>query len=63
MILERKEEEGERERERERNIDGREKHWLVASHVHPDQELNLQTFGVQMMLQPTEPPSQGKSPY
>ena len=30
-----------REKE-ERNIDMRDKHHLVASHMHPDQESNLQ---------------------
>ena len=50
---------GEKERERERERERWEKHWLVASHTHPnqgstlsigmcpDQGLNLQPFGVQ----------------
>ena len=33
----------EREEGRKRNMVAREKHWLVASHTHSDQELNLQT--------------------
>ena len=35
-----------RERERERNIDVREKHRLVAFHICPDWESNLQPSGV-----------------
>ena len=33
---------GKRERERERNIDARKKHRLVASHMYPNWESNLQ---------------------
>ena len=32
-----------REKERERNINVKEKHRLVASHMHANWELNLQT--------------------
>ena len=64
------------ERERERGIDVRKKHWSVASHTCPNRESNLQPRYVswsgikhspfwfnEMMLQPTEPPSQGKNIY
>ena len=52
-----------RERGRERNVDVREKHWLVASHTHPDRESNPHNLSVcGTMLQPTEPPGQGKNP-
>lgn len=33
------------EKWRERNINASEKHWLVASHMHPDWGLNLLPFG------------------
>ena len=36
------ERERDRERQRERNINVRQKHRYVASHMHPDWELNLQ---------------------
>ena len=36
----------EREGEGGRDIDVREKHWLVVSHMCPDQGLNPQHFGV-----------------
>ena len=35
-----------REEEREGDIDVKEKHQLVASYMCPDQESNLQPFGV-----------------
>ena len=35
-----------RERERDRNIDVREKHPLVTSHMHPNRGSNPQTFRV-----------------
>ena len=38
--------EGQGERDRQTDIDIREKHQLVASHLCPDWELNLQPFGV-----------------
>ena len=44
----------------ERNINVREKHRLVASHMHPDQEWNPQPFGVQDDA-PTEPHQPGPS--
>ena len=44
---------------RERNIDVREKQQSIAFCTCPDWESNLQPFGIRMMLQPTEPPSQG----
>ena len=44
---------------REKDIDVSEKHWLVASHMYPNQGSNLPPFGVQGDSQPTEPPGQG----
>ena len=35
-----------RERDRERNIDVREEHWSVASHMHPNQRSNMQPWCV-----------------
>ena len=61
---------GDRVREREREKHPCEKHWSAASHMCPNQGLNLQPmcelwlewnpqlFGVQMVLWPTEPPGQ-----
>ena len=40
LVLEWEEQRGE---ERERNMEVRGKHWLAASHMRPDQGLNLQT--------------------
>ena len=44
----------------EREERGGEKHQcasIVASHTHPDQGLNPQTFGAQDDIQPPEPPA------
>ena len=42
MFIDLREREGGEGMERERNINVKEKHWSVASHVCPDQGLNLQ---------------------
>ena len=42
MLIDLREKKGGRERERERNINVRDKHWSVASCMHPDPKLNLQ---------------------
>ena len=48
--MSRTEKERARERERERNIDVREKHWSVASHMGPNRGLNPQLSVAQTWL-------------
>ena len=50
----------ERESGRERNIDVREKHWPFASQVCPDLGSNPKPLVGGTMLQPTDPPCQGR---
>ena len=58
-----------REEGRERNIDVREKHWLVASHMRPyqywTQDLGIKPANLasRMTAQPSEPPGQGRDTF
>ena len=51
----------EREEGREREKYQYEKYQLVASHLLPDQESNLQPFCCTDDVQPTEPPGQDRN--